>query len=545
MREVLTITKYRWRGVRNDLAKSAGRRTLAACLIALNLFGALFVHRGFVALLEGWMSLGNDELFARSILLLLGILGVAYSLSLVSAAKEFLGRPQNPLLLVAPVRPSSLIWAKYLAVLVDRNLEIIVIVLGVPCLVAMQRVGLAHALYLCPLFLVSVLLINMAAVASVLFVARYVRRRRTFALGLGAGLLVLLLAWIVQAAHSGTASVTPGALLDSLQGWGIRWQRGLATRPFPVTVLCSFALLFILWILTWISSRIYVPAWSKLQEGRVVKPGLVRRPRGRTLGLVHRLFLPWQGATRAIVLKDWRTMGRSPLFPLRLLVLVLSWAIFSVVKERLAIHNLLVTVPLVVAYVLFCLQMTVIEPIGNAFAGEGNRLSLTLTAPLSPGRIVRAKLIAQLAPALLACAVSTFVIGVLVPHPPLVIGLAILLACLITGTNAILLVGGSIVATDLSAGVSGVLEEILFEETVASPIAAYRMLLMGVSALFQVANVVLLFLPYWWGKKFGFFDSAFWGGLVTTLLVLNGATAFGALRVGAAGLDRLTERSHD
>jgi len=140
---MLVITRYRWRGVQNDLARSSGQRALAAFVMALNLFGALFAYQGFVKLLEGWASLANDELFARSILLLLSILGLAYLLSLVSAAKEFLGRPQAPLLLVAPVRPSSLLWSKYLAVLADRNLEMTVIVLGMPCLIAMHRAGLA------------------------------------------------------------------------------------------------------------------------------------------------------------------------------------------------------------------------------------------------------------------------------------------------------------------------------------------------------------------------------------------------------------------
>ncbi len=536
VREVLTIAKYRWRGVRNDLARSPGQRALAAFVFVLNLSGAFFAYRGFVKLLEDWSSLGSDELFARSILLLLGVLGLAYLLSLVSAAKEFLGSPQIPLLLTAPVKPSSLLWAKYLAVLADRNLEMTVIVLGAPCLMAMHRAGLAQALYLFPPFFAGALLASMSAVATVLLVARYVWQRRKVALGIGAGLLIVLLTWTVLTVGTEPASLAPGAMLDSLQVW----HTAFASRPFLVIGTLTLVLLVILWSLAWFLGRVYAPAWSRLQETRLVRPGLAKGPKSRASHFARRLLSPWQGATRAILLKDWRTMARSPLFPIRVLGLLLTWAMFSVVKDRLAIQNPLAAVPLIVAYVLLCLQALVVEPTANAFAGEGNRLSLILTAPLSPRQLIRAKLVAQLIPALLACAISTFVVGFLVPLPWPMIGLTALLACFVTATNATLLVGGSVVATDLSIGVSGVLEEILFEETMVSPIAAYRMALAGFSLIFQAANVVLLALPYWWGRGGGSLSNVFWAGLATAFLALNGATALGAWRVGAAGLNRLT-----
>ena len=210
MREILTVAKYRWRGVQNDLARNPSQRALVAFMVGFNLFGALFTYRGFRAILEGLSPLGDAELLPRSILLLLGILGIVYLLSLVSAAKEFLGRPQIPLLLVAPLKPSSLLWAKYLAIIADRNLEIAVIVLGMPCLVAMRTVGLTHAFYLFPLFLVSALLTNMAAVATVLLAARYVWQRRKLALGLGTGLLVSLLAWTALTVHTDLVGPAPG-----------------------------------------------------------------------------------------------------------------------------------------------------------------------------------------------------------------------------------------------------------------------------------------------------------------------------------------------
>ncbi len=537
MREVLIIAKYRWRGVRNDLARSSSQRASAAFVITLNLFGAFFAYRGFAKLLESWSSLGNDEFFARSILLLLSILGLAYLLSLISSAKEFLGSPQIPLLLVAPVKPSSLLWTKYLAILADRNLEMTVIVLGMPCLIAMHRAGLAQALYLFPPFFAGALLASMSSVATVLLVARYVWQRRKVALGIGGGLLISLLAWIVLAAGTEPVGLAPETVLGPLQGWYTEFT----SRPLLTTGTLTLALLAILWSLTWFLGRIYAPAWSRLQETRLVKPGLARGTKRRASHFVRHLLSPWQGATGAILLKDWRTMARSPLFPIRVLGLLLTWAMFSVVKERLAVQNPLAATPIIVAYVLLCLQAMVVEPTANAFAGEGNRLSLILTAPLSPRQLLRAKLVAQLVPALLASAVSTFVVGLLVPLPWPMVGLTALLACFVTAINAILLVSGSVVATDLSTGVSGVLEEILFEETMVSPIAAYRMALAGISLVFQVANVVLLALPYWWGRGGGSLNSVFWVGLVAAFLALNGATALGALRVGVAGLSRLTK----
>jgi hypothetical protein len=541
VREILTVAKYRWRGVWNDLARSSGQRALAAFLIAVNLFGALFAYRGFLTILAGWSSLGDDEFLTRSTLLLLGILGIVYLLSLVSAAKEFLGRSQIPLLLVAPLKPSSLLWAKYLAVIADRNLEIAVIVLGMPCLAAMRTVGLIHAVYLFPPFLVGTLLTNMAAVATVLLTARYVWQRRKLALGLGMGFLISLLAWIVLIVHTELFGPVPGTILAPLQSWSIRWQSEFAARPLTVTATLTLALVLILWILAWFLGRIYAHAWAKLQETRLVKSKLTRGPKSQTSAFVGHVLSPWQGATRAIFLKDWRTMGRSPLFPFRVLGLFLSWAIFAVVKERLAIQNPLLAISLVVAYVLLCLQATMIEPTANAFAGEANRLSLVLTAPLSPWQTLRAKLIAQLVPALLISAVSTFVIGVLAPLPPPMVGLVVFLACFITAANVALLVGGSVTATDLSVSVSGIFEEILFEETIVSPIAANRMVLTGISLAFQVINVALFFLPYWWGGKFGSLSNVLWGVPAVAFLLLNSAVGLGALRVGTASLNRITK----
>jgi hypothetical protein len=532
--EILTIARYRWRGIRNDLTQSPSQRAWAVALIALNLAGALFSYHGFAALLAGWASVGDEQLWARSTLLLLGILLAAYFLGLVSAAKEFLGHNQASLLLVAPVRSSSLIWAKYLAVLADRNLEIVVVVLGAPLLAAMQGAELVRALSLLPLLLAAVLLANMVAVATVLLAARYVWQRWKLVLGLGASFVVLLVTYslsIVRNDHLGTETV-----FDAL---GL-WPTALTARPFLPLVVLPLALLLICWGLARFLSRIYRFAWSQMQETRLAE----KRPAGRSrqstsAWLLHRL-LPWQGALRAILLKEWRMMARSPLFPIRMLALFLSWIIFPALRAMVGVHDPLLTVPLAVAYVLFCLQATVLEPTANAFAGEGERLTLTLTAPLSPRQIMRAKLVAHWFPALLSGVASTFVIGMLLSLPLPTAGFAVLMTFCIVASNVTLLVGGSVVATDLSVSISGVLEEILFEETLVAPITAYRMTLMGISITFQVVNVLLLCLPYWQVKQFGSTGSVFWWGLAALFLAINGLTALGAWRVGVTKLNRLS-----
>ncbi len=524
MNEIWTLTKYRLRGVRNDMARSPGRWALACSLIALNLLGALLAYQAFVVLQVGW---------SRGILCLVGVLVLSYLLSLVSAAKEFLGQSQSLLLLVAPLRPSSLLWAKFLAVLADRNLEVAVVVLGAPCLLAMQSAGLSQALYLFPPFLASVLLANMLAVTIILVVVRHAPRQRALVLGVGVGLVILLLAGILRIAGNASADSVASAILASLQ----RCYPSFASRPWLVSAASTVALLSVLWGLAWLGSRIYLPAWSRLQETRLEKPKLAKRP---TDWIQHRPFPSWQGATRAILLKDWRTMVRSPLFPVRALGLFLSWVLFVAVKEHVDTRDALMAIPFVVAYVLLSLQATLIEPTANAFAGEGSRLSLILTAPPSSRRVVHAKLMAQLAPALLASALSAWVLSVLAALPALPTVLTVVLACTITASNVVLLVGGSIIATDLSAGVSGVLEEILFEETFVAPIVTSRLALAGISLAFQVANVAMLLLPYWLEQGLGSFHSSLWGGLVVVLVAVNGLVAVGALRLGAAGLGRLT-----
>lgn len=484
----------------------------------------------------GGGSWRDVELFSRAIPLLLGILGLAYLLSLVSAAKEFLGQPQTPLLLVAPLKPSSLLWAKYLAVLADRNLELAIIVLGVPCLLAMRRIGLAHALYLFPSFFAGVLLVNMVAVATILFMVRYLWHRRKTTLWLGASLLTLLLVWIMPTIYKGPVSLVPGTVLDTLQ----RWQLEFVSRPFLTTMAWMLVLLLVLWSLAWLLSRTYVPAWSRLQETKLVMPGADRRANQLVSGLVYRFRSLWWGATWAVLLKDWRTMGRSPLFPLRVLVLLSSWTVFLVVREWVDVQSPLLAIPFVVAGVLLCLQVAVGELAANAFAGEANRLSLILTTPHRPWRVLRAKLVAHGVPVLLMGATSALVVGVLVSLPPLLIGLGVLLTCLITAANTALLVGGSVLATDLSVGVSGIFEEILFEETFIAPNAACRMAVVGISVAFQVANVALLCLPYWLWKEFDSLNNLFWGGLTSVFVVINGVIAFGALRVGIVAFNRLT-----
>lgn len=407
MREILIITRYCWRGVRNDLAQRPAQRAWACLVIVLNLLGAFLAYRGFVVILKGWFSDGDGFLFG-SILLLLGILGLAYLLSLVSAAKEFLAQAQTPLFLAAPLKPSSLLWAKYLVVLADRNLELAVVVLGLPCLLAMYRMGLSQAFYLFLPFFASVLLAGMAAVTTVLFVARYAWQRRKLVFGSGVGLLIVLLAWIAWAISISPVDSVPGAALESLQ----RWAGSFASTPLLMSATLTLAPLLALWGLAWLSGKIYAPAWSRLQETRLVKREQARKP---SKPLLHRLPSSWQGTTWAIVLKDWRTMGRSPLFPLRGLGLLSSWGLFLVVRELVDTQDPWLAIPVVVAYVLLSLQATVMELTANAFAGEGNRLSLILTAPLRSKQLVRAKLAAHLVPALVASAVTAAVIGIIGP----------------------------------------------------------------------------------------------------------------------------------
>jgi len=83
----------------------------------------------------------------------------------------------------------------------------------------------------------------MVAVATVLLVARYVWQRRKVALGIGAGVLILLLAWIVLAAGTEPVGLAPGAVLGSVQGWHTEF----ASWPLLVAGTLTLVLLFILW----------------------------------------------------------------------------------------------------------------------------------------------------------------------------------------------------------------------------------------------------------------------------------------------------------
>lgn len=221
--------------------------------------------------------------------------------------------------------------------------------------------------------------------------------------------------------------------------------------------------------------RAYVVAYH-LTQGRATRQIAITRP---IAWFVESVFLHRRTLTGALMYKGTLGRIRHWLNWARLVVLIGALAAFPWVRdlvEPYGVPDRLLVVGFVCGLVVYAVLDGATSPIG----GEANRLTLLLTAPLSMIDILRAKLIAFLAPVLAPSLGATVLLCFWLDLEALDILVAVLSVALIILGVAALVVWGSAWDEDLDLAIESGLMGLLQEE---APMTPRRMLLVGLAAL--------------------------------------------------------------
>jgi len=161
---------------------------------------------------------------------------------------------------------------------------------------------------------------------------------------------------------------------------------------------------------------------------------------------------------------------------------------FPRIRPALLAHGLpdALTLPGAVALLVF---LILVDGSSSPIGAEGNRLALLLTAPLSPGELLRAKLAALLAPILLGAVAATLLVGALCGLEARELAAGTIAAALLATGLAALFAWGSAWDADLGLEIETGLRGLLQEQ---SPLTPVRALLVALGGLFLAAGLAAL-----------------------------------------------------
>jgi hypothetical protein len=264
-------------------------------------------------------------------------------------------------------------------------------------------------------------------------------------------------------------------LLANYLGW---------LKPASASLLLALLLLLILGPLARWTGNIYTAAflvtqgWDRSQRAFYL-PGI---------GLLSGLLARQRTLTGALLVKGLLNQSRNFLFWARLAILVITLAFFQQVHTLVTTHGLS-DIFFTIGYASILAFVLTFEQAPNAISGEGNRLSLYLTAPFSSAAIFLAKLATFILPATMAGLATDLFLSWRIGLP---------LTAIVYNTIAIVLVIsgciappvlGSIWEENLNLPVEGTIQIILQEEAAVSP---KRLLLVYLSVLLLAVSLLIL-----------------------------------------------------
>ncbi len=310
--------------------------------------------------------------------------------------------------------------------------------------------------------------------------------------------------WLLSVGSLGSA------LFLALGFRGLAWLGILLAGPVLVLLLALGPLADRL-------GRLYERAFRSLL-------GATPRPRRRRFArLVTRLLAARRTLSTALLVREILSRGRHWVDWARFALVAGFLAGFPHLRPALLARGLpdALTIPGGVALLAFLL---LVDGSSSPLGAEGNRLALLLTAPLSRGELLRAKLAALLLPLLLGTVAATLLLGLLCR-----VGLRAMLGE--TAASALILAGlvalftwGSAWDADPGMEIEPGLRGLLQEQTPLTPVRALLVALGG--ALLGLDLLLLRALPE---------------GLALPALAMLQAAVLGAgWRMGVSGLRRLS-----
>jgi ABC-2 type transport system permease protein len=313
-------------------------RAMIAILCSLFFWGALF----FV-FLEGFRFLDKHRLVTGPLIeLLFGmffgslLVMLVFSTSIILYGGLFRSQEAD-FLLLRPIPPDGIFAFKFQEAIAFSSWGFLL--LGTPMMTAYGiSTGCAWWFYVMaiPYFLAFALLPGSMGALLTLLVARYApTKRRTVLITLAVALVALLLAFLARAlivsenspsAERWVTSIFQQLRVSNLPFLPSQWiSRGLLSAGYPggfsdsalyLVVLVSNALA--LYVVTaWAYHLLYRAAYDRVRSA-----GSAKRKRTRTLlpRIVDRLFFPFAGPVKVLLVKDVRIFSRDPMQWLQVLI---------------------------------------------------------------------------------------------------------------------------------------------------------------------------------------------------------------------------------
>lgn len=502
-----TTTLTTWRAylisARNALRHETRMKVALVVALLFNAILGLWSANQLVTRLHQWQGQGTTAINTGLWLLCLSIWAGMAFFTFIGTLWQALGSDEALLLFTLPIPPATRFRTLYgsFFISIEGLWAWLFLELGVTGYVLISSLGWQGLKWLVLLQLgagVAILLSLVGVLSLVYYVLSASRLKVLLAIIILAGLLLLLALFLIK-------TINVSVLV-------------LALKPEYIIALFALLLAAALGPFAYIPGKLYSAAFYTIQ-GRHSSRKSITIPGTRALS---RLLARQRNLIAAMFTKALLSQTRSIFFWLRILVTLIVLALFPVIQHAAA-HYGFSNVVIVIGYTVGLVFLHANELAMNAFSGEGNRLTLYLTAPFSRSHLLRARLILFLLPTLLEGSLIGCFLAWRLELPINQAALAIASIMLMITGIVTFLVFGSTWDEDLTIAVEGVMETLMQEE---APVTPKRMWLlnMGVGLLASTFLLIWKLPPIW---------------AIASLVVLNGSIVTGMRRFGYMQLRRL------
>lgn len=266
----------------------------------------------------------------------------------------------------------------------------------------------------------------------------------------------------------------------------------------------------------------YITAFHVMQALPAKK--VVITPPG--IGALSAWLMRFRGPYGAVALKELLSQSRNPFNWARFIAIGVYIFLFPFIQNAAASAHIPV-IAMVCGFISLLTLATMIDATPSPIGSEGNRLSLYLTAPLSPAQILWAKLIAHMPVLLIESFILGLALGLWLRFDLVHLLLILLMSLLLTLGAPPVLIWGSAWDEDLDLTVEGSMQELIHEQFPSTP---RRLLLIG-------AGLGLLGFELWlvWQLAIPL--------ALLALILFNCAACYASFHFGLAQLSRVVKGS--
>ncbi len=466
-----TVWRAQLTSLRNASRYDTRMRVAGVILLLFNIGVGYWSISQLLLRLQQWQVSGQATLSTNLWLMCINV-WLGMSVFTIIGMLNAMGSDETLLLFTLPISPAMRFRIFYGTFFVQNLWNWLLLEVGCVGYVLIALLGTQGILWLLLLQCGVAVSVGCVLILALLFI-RYVlfpdrTKTRTVIVALCATLgLVLVLHFFAQKGAIAQHSLLFASLSPMLMLF-----------PFLIT------LLLLLGPFSSYIGTLYIAAFQHVQSGGSTRnaftfPGV---------RLINSILARRSSLVRALFGKALFSQTRNWLFWVRLALVIVLLALFPFAHSFLNRYGFSDTLQ-VIAYTSGVVVWHVLEVAPSALSGEGNRLTLYLTAPLKFAHILRAKLLLFLLPVLIEGLLITLLLSWQVRLALSQVSFSLVAVLCIITASVTLPVLGSIWDEDLEATVEGAMGAILQEE---APISPKRIGLVNCSILLFAGMILLL-----------------------------------------------------